>query len=102
MVCEEESQAMRDAEENHGRASPEYRDASGEFFECLRNSISIIEGRHSHASAWDERMYLHWKFLEEAWEALLKGFKPVPPRCGKRSTDVRNQIFNRGFRISLH
>jgi len=55
--------------------------------------LGIIAGRHSHSSAWDERLYLLAKELEAAWAELI-GPIDVPPRpdCGRRSREVRAQI----------
>jgi hypothetical protein len=94
MVCESKAQALADAERDYGRGSQQYEDALGDLAECIRFYESIYEARAAHQSAWDERMYLHWKYLEDAWEALMKGFKPPRPWL-KRTAEVRKQIFSK-------
>ncbi len=65
--------------------------ARGALLMCLAN---IYEGRRAHAAAWDERLYLQAKELAAAWERLFGQLRPPrPPSCGKRSIEVRSQIF---------
>ena len=86
MPCESEWQRYQAAE------GPERDEARDEFFACILRNLAIQAGRASHASAWDERMYHHYKFLQEAWDALFGGIKPLPGPEDPRTRTLRAQL----------
>jgi hypothetical protein len=88
-MCKEELDAMQEALENYGPYSSQYRAARGRYLRCYEH---IAEGRASHAAAWDERLYLLQKELQQAWEQLMKGVPPRPT-CGGKSSEARSKIF---------
>lgn len=57
-------------------------------------SFVISTARSSHAGAWDEKLYLLIKEIQEAWDKLFHGIKfPPRPSCGKKSLEARSRIF---------
>ncbi|MFC2108263.1 hypothetical protein ACFLS5_02260 [Candidatus Bipolaricaulota bacterium] len=93
--CQEEYAAMQDALTVHGAGSPQYHEASSEYYECLRNYAAIAAGRSSHSAAWDEKLWLLHQEIQAAWEQLFEGVNlPPRPPCGPRSLEVRAEILS--------
>ena len=88
-MCKEELDAMQEALDSYGPFSSQYRAALGRYLQCYEH---IVQGRASHAAAWDERLYLLHKELQQAWEQLMKGVPPRPT-CGGTSSEARSKIF---------
>ena len=93
MACREEYDRYLAAISEYGPDSEEARRAGEEYFGCIRFMGSIYAGRDSHSSSMDERLYLHWVRMKEAWDELFGRIKPRPPSDNKRTLEVRNQIF---------
>jgi len=94
MACKDEYDRYQAAIDEYGPDSEEAREARDGYYECIRFMLSIYEGRASFSASRDERLYLHWKNLKEAWEELFGVVKPLPRPWMKRTLEVRNQIFS--------
>lgn len=88
MSCYDEWAAVEAAEEG----SDEHLEALGRYLWCYR---SILDGRHGHALAQDEKLYQFAKQLQEFSDALFGRLK-IPPRpdCGLRSLEIRKELFS--------
>ena len=90
MSCRREELEMMLARVRYGEDSPEYESARGRYLRCME---PIHAGRASHAASWDERLYLHYLFLQEAWEALVGKLDIPRPGDPFRTDEVRKEIF---------
>ena len=90
-ICKSEFDAMQEALIGYGAESTEYREARERYQVCMEKELMM--GRESNAAAWDERLYLFHKQIQEAWERLFHGLKvPPKPTCGRRSLEIRSKI----------
>ena len=90
-MCRREYEEMVSACDTEGTGSDACRRATGAYLRCMSG---LLAARDAHSAAWDERLYQLAQELEAAWSKLV-GRLDVPPRpdCGRRSMEVRDQVF---------